>query len=794
MGRKAIIAGLALLLLASRDSRAGERPPETVGAAPKRVLALLDFGKHAPANVIWDATLRETLEAGAPNGVEYYAEFFDAARFTHAEHTAVMHDYLGRKYADKRIDVIVAMDLSTRFLVGPGRDLFVDVPVVHTVALGEHPAATSGDPRLVGIRGVFDARHTLEMALGFHPATREVVIVCATARRDGFFDSELRRQLAGMEARVRLTYLVDLPLAETLAQTRNLSAHALVLFVVSYDPNDESRVRRSPRDVASEIARVSGVPVYGLFSSYLYDGVVGGYVYSLEEAAAMAGRTALRILAGTRPADIAPMDAPIVPMFDWRQLQRWGIDEAQLPVGSKLLFRGVGAWETSRKYFVGGAVVLALELALIGGLLLERRGRREALRAVKRSHAELVQRIAERERAEQELRENNVMLAQVQDGDRRKDEFLATLGHELRNPLAPISIAVAIMRERPEDSTSMVWAREMIGRQVTLLSRLVDDLLDVSRITLGKVDLRQQRLDLAAIAQQALDASRQQFDEQQHQVLFEPPPEPVAVRGDGVRLTQVISNLLNNASKYTKPGGRVIVRVERDGPDAVVVVTDNGVGIPADMIEHVFDPFTQVASAREHAHGGLGIGLTLVKGIVEMHGGSVRATSAGEGRGSEFVVRLPALSDEEALKASGRHAAPLHRTLVARRILVVDDNVDAAESLRRALALRRHAVDVVHDGLAAVEAAQRLEPDVVLLDIDLPQLDGLEVARRLRARWAPGDGGRRPLLVATTGLGRDVDRERTRQAGFDHHLVKPIDLGSLESLMAAAPPPEVRSM
>ena len=218
-------------------------------------------------------------------------------------------------------------------------------------------------------------------------------------------------------------------------------------------------------------------------------------------------------------------------------------------------------------------------------------------------------------------------------------------------------------------------------------------------------------------------------------------------------------------------------------------MTDNGVGIPADMLEQVFDPFMQVASAREHAHGGLGIGLTLVKRIVEMHGGSVRASSDGEGRGSEFVVRLPALpgrgAEARAAAGAARRSAGA-RPPLARRILVVDDNVDAAESLRRALALRRHDVDVVHDGVAAVEAAGRLAPDVVLLDIDLPRLDGLEVARQLRARWIP-DGGRRPLLVATTGLGRDVDRERTRQAGFDHHLVKPIDLASLESLLASRP-------
>ena len=439
-----------------------------------------------------------------------------------------------------------------------------------------------------------------------------------------------------------------------------------------------------------------------------------------------------------------------------------------------------------RPYLIGGGILAALALALIGGLLLERRGRRRALRALEDSHAELVQRIEERESAERQLQDNNRQLATALDVDRRKDEFLATLGHELRNPLAPISLAIGIMRERPDDQEHIVWAREMIGRQVTLLSRLVDDLLDVSRITLGKVELRQDRLDLAKIARQAVEASRQLFVERRHQISLDASQaDGVVVRGDAVRLTQVISNLLNNAAKYTNPGGQVEVRVQHDGVDATVSVTDSGVGIPAEMVDHVFDPFTQVASARQHAHGGLGIGLTLVKRIVEMHGGSVRARSDGEGRGSEFVIRLPALADDNAnrLKASGIYTINPQSTAPC-RILVVDDNVDAAESLRRALAGRRHDVDVVHDGAAALEAAQRLEPDVVLLDIDLPLLDGLEVARRLHSIWSVG-AGRRALLVATTGLGRELDRARTKQAGFDHHLVKPIDLTSLESLLTA---------
>jgi signal transduction histidine kinase/CheY-like chemotaxis protein len=795
---------LALLLaICTASSARADTPapaPASARGRAKRVLALFDFGKDSPANVIWDRAIRETLEAAGPGAVEYHAEFFDAARFTDERHVMVMHDYLGRKYAERPVDVIISMDLTSRFLLGPGRDLFQNVPIVHTAALGNHPAASSSDPRLTGIRGVFDARRTLELALGFHPATDEVVVVCGTARRDGFLETEARRQLAGFERRVKLTYLVDLSLEETLARVRALSPQTLVLFVVFYDPGDTDNPARSPTEVATEIARTSRVPVYGLYSSYLHDGVVGGYVYSLDEAGAHAARLALRILDGARPQDLPPEEAPIVPTFDWRQLRRWGIDESRLPPGSRVLFRQPSVWQAYKGYFVGAATLFVLELGLIGGLLLERRGRRLALRAVERSHAELEQRIAERERAEEELRANHQRLALVEDAgqalreaDRRKDEFLATLGHELRNPLAPIWMAVEIMRQLPSEDERLVWAREMIARQVEQLSRLVDDLLDLSRITLGKIELRQEALDLGAIAQQALESSRPLLAERKHQLAVELPPEPVRVRGDAVRLTQVIANLLNNAGKYTDSGGRVSLRVERAGSAAVVTVADSGIGIPPDMLAHVFDLFAQVENARERAQGGLGIGLTLVKRIVEMHGGSVRAASAGPGRGSEFVVKLPALAEGVVVDSAGTPATtgsgrvsvrrvPTLRPPVSRRILVADDNVDAAESLRRALALRRHVVDVVHDGVEAVQAAERLSPDVVLLDIDLPRLDGLEVARRLRARW-DRDCVRRPLLVATTGLGREVDRRRTSEAGFDHHLVKPIDLASLESLL-----------
>jgi len=367
--------------------------------------------------------------------------------------------------------------------------------------------------------------------------------------------------------------------------------------------------------------------------------------------------------------------------------------------------------------------------------------------------------------------------ARAENADHRKDEFLAMLGHELRNPLAPIWTALEIMKQLPPSDDRQVWAREAITRQMTQLSRLVDDLLDVSRIHLGKIDLRLEPLDLGVVALQALEASRPLLSERNHDVSVELPPIPARVQADAIRLTQIISNLLNNAAKYTDPGGRVRLRVASENNEAIVTVSDSGIGIPADMLERVFDLFAQVRAARDHARGGLGIGLTLVKRLVEMHGGYVRVASAGEGRGSEFVLGFPLLAAAAAVESVG--APVVKHAGAARRVLIADDNVDAADGLRRLLELQRHQVEVVHDGESAVAALSRSEPEVVLLDIGLPGLDGLEVARRIRARG----GDHRPLLVAVTGLGRAEDRQRSAEAGFDHHLVKPIDLASLAALL-----------
>jgi CheY-like chemotaxis protein len=312
--------------------------------------------------------------------------------------------------------------------------------------------------------------------------------------------------------------------------------------------------------------------------------------------------------------------------------------------------------------------------------------------------------------------------------------------------------------------------------------RLVDDLLDVSRITRNKMELRKERVELAPVVRQAVEACRPLADGMRHDITVTLPPEPVYIQADPARVAQVFQNLVNNACKYTEPRGGIWLTAERQGGDVVVTVKDTGVGIPPDKLASIFDMFTQVDASRERAQGGLGIGLTLVKRLVEMHDGTVEARSEGPGRGSEFVVRLP-LQLEMAEAAPQATPAAMERAAVARRMLVVDDNVDSAESLAMLLQVSGHETHMAHDGLEAVAAAERYRPEVVLLDIGLPSLNGYDAARRIRERpW-----GKDMVLVALTGWGQEADRRESKDAGFDLHMVKPVDLDALTSLLASLP-------
>jgi len=378
------------------------------------------------------------------------------------------------------------------------------------------------------------------------------------------------------------------------------------------------------------------------------------------------------------------------------------------------------------------------------------------------------------------INDQKELMERLRESDRRKDEFLAILGHELRNPLAPIRNAVQIMQLRGLPDPQLAALRDMIERQVEQLTRLVDDLLDVSRITRGKIELQRGMLTIGEVLSRAIEGSRPLLEERRIRLEVDQPAAALPLEGDITRLAQVFGNLLNNAAKYSSEGSRVTVQVEALREVVAVRVRDEGVGIPPDMLSRIFQPFTQVEVTRRYAQGGLGIGLALVRRLVEMHGGQVDVSSEGLGRGSEFVIYLPLLQ----ASAPAQNAVPVAPPAVAarRRIVVADDNHDAANSLALMLRLSGHEVFVARDGLEAVELAQKLRPDVALLDIGMPRLDGYGTAQRLRQL----PHGRGMLLIALTGWGQLEDRRRTLEADFDAHCVKPVAHQELLTLLTRA--------
>jgi PAS domain S-box-containing protein len=374
------------------------------------------------------------------------------------------------------------------------------------------------------------------------------------------------------------------------------------------------------------------------------------------------------------------------------------------------------------------------------------------------------------------LEQNSKALSEM---DRRKDEFLATLAHELRNPLAPLRNGLQLLKLAKDDVGLVERTRHMMELQLGQMVRLIDDLLDVGRITNDRIGLNRERTTLDKIIRQAIETSGPSILAQQHELTIELPSREIALEADVVRLTQVFANLLNNAAKYTPRNGKICVTAEEHGDSVTVRVSDNGIGIPRELLPKVFDLFMQVDKSLERAQGGLGIGLSLVKRLVEMHEGTVEAQSQGLGQGSVFVVRLP--TAEAAVTSEVRAVAEVNAApATGHRILVVDDNKDAAASLALLLRLMGHETRTAHNGLEAIEVADMFQPDVALLDIGMPKLNGYETARRIREKtW-----GREILLVAVTGWGQEADRRRSDDAGFNSHLVKPVNVDEIERLLA----------
>ncbi|WP_374562746.1 PAS domain S-box protein [Ideonella sp.] len=460
-------------------------------------------------------------------------------------------------------------------------------------------------------------------------------------------------------------------------------------------------------------------------------------------------------LAVQRKSRIVVDDVQNSPFDKVRRLRQAG---ARCYVGWPLMAHGrvygVAAFvSTSRDRFRGGDLLVIKSLCSQVAAMLER------------SHL-----VAELRQREQTLRKS----------DQAKDEMIATLAHELRNPLAPLRNAVSILHHDVSDPQRVAWCRDIIERQVVQMSHLLEDLLDASRLTRRKIELRLERLDLQRVVGQAIEATQPLVDEKRHRLQLALPGQPITVHADLTRLTQVLANLLSNAAKYSDPGSEIVLRAWRDGDHACVSVRDSGIGIAAEQLPLIFDMFSQLSPALERTRGGLGIGLALARGLAEQHGGTLHAHSDGPGRGSEFTLRLPV--GEAVPVEAGAPARPEATDPPRHRLLVVDDNVDAAQTLAAMLSLHGQEVRTAYGGREALQLASQWRPDVAVLDIGMPELNGYELCRRLRDQSA----GRPPLCIACTGWGQEADRERANEAGFDFHLVKPVDINSLLRLLGVA--------
>jgi len=393
--------------------------------------------------------------------------------------------------------------------------------------------------------------------------------------------------------------------------------------------------------------------------------------------------------------------------------------------------------------------------------------------ALERKSQELVHALAVQREIEAELHQQR----DWRDADRRKDEFLATLAHELRNPLAPIRQAALISKAPGATDAQKRWSHDVIDRQVQHMSLLLDDLLDISRVTRGTLALRMQPTELSSIIDSAVETARPTIDAKRHVLAVEVPDEPIQFTADPLRVAQVLSNLLTNAAKYTDPEGQIRLSARCEGDAVVICVKDSGIGISAAALPRVFNMFSQVHSTTDRSEGGLGIGLALAQGLIELHGGKIEASSEGLGCGSEFTVRLPRRTTHVSKITPDRPAAAASAS--RHRILIADDNRDSAETLAALLRMEGHEVTSVHDGPVALSAFSEIKPDVALLDIGMPGLTGYEVARKMRQSGS----GAALTLIAITGWGQDIDKERAYAAGFDHHLTKPVDPHRLAELL-----------
>jgi signal transduction histidine kinase/DNA-binding response OmpR family regulator len=749
-------------------------------APVKRVLVMHWDNKDHPANVEFDRYFEAQLQAAASADIEIYPEYLDSIRFPGENQSLLLRNYLSRKYEARNIDLIVATAGPTLdFLLKNRADLFPEIPIAFAAYDPPTPALLAAGGGATGVLYLNSHRKTLALALRLHPGATNLFVVSGTASHDRSFERVAEAQLQGYKGFQSITYLTDLTLDELLGRLTRLPDHSLVLYI--YDQMRDARGRvLSSQDVIDRIASSSRAPIYSMSAANIGRGIVGGYVWSQEANAAKLAELTGRIVNGARPAQIPVENAPEIPMFDWRELRRWGIDERRLPPGSLIRFREPTMWQQYKWRIVGAFVLFALQALLIGGLLVQRR-------RVARTQVELER---YRDRLERLVDERTAELVLARDqavaANRSKSMFLAKMSHELRTPLNAILGFSGLVLRDSELSEHHRKDLEVVGRSGEHLLGLIDEVLDMAKIESGSVELDVVATDVLRLVRETVDMLQERARAKNLQLLLEASSEsPRFIRSDPRKLREVLINLVDNAVKYTDEGS-VVVRVHGNAinPGSALLtfdIEDMGPGISEADQARIFDPFVQGGSTT--GRQGVGLGLAISLHFVQLLGGTIRVESV-PGAGSRFRVELPVQTAQasEVISDGGvsGQVTELEPGQPEYRVLIVEDRPENWLLLQRLLQSAGFQTRVAEDGGQAVEAFAEWRPQFIWMDLRLPVFSGFEVTKRVREM----EGGRELKIVAVTASAFASQREEVLAAGFDDFLRKPYRANEIFDCMA----------
>jgi signal transduction histidine kinase/CheY-like chemotaxis protein len=760
---RAVLLAAALML-----ALPGYTAPQT--DSTKRVLVLHWDNKDHPANIAFDRSFEANLRSAATGGIEIYPEFLESNRFPGDNQSLALLEYLRRKYADRPIDVVVAnTGASLDFLLKNRSDLFPHTPIVFAANQRPSAADLASEAGATGVVFVNSHRRTVDMALKLHPGTTHLFVVCGTLAGEPSFETVARDQLRRLEGKLNITYLTDLPEQQLIAKLKSVPQQSIVLYVWQQERNQQDQVVES-RDLLASIAPSVRVPMYGMSFANVGLGIVGGYVWTYDTMKARLAEMTLRLANGARPAEIPIEGAPAIPMFDWRQLQRWGIRDSLLPPGSIVRFREPTMWQQYKWRIIAVLVVFGLQALLIGKLVAERRVARRSQNELEAYKAHLEHLVEKRTTELVEARDQAIA------ANRSKSMFLAQMSHELRTPLNAILGFSGLLLRDPSISDQNREDLAIVGRSGEHLLELIDGVLDMAKIETGGIVLESTVLDLYRLVSDSVNMFRGHAEAKNLELLLTISPQtPMFVRLDARKLRQVLINLVGNAIKYTNEGG-VLVKVHaragaRAGSAALIFdIEDTGIGIAVGDQARIFDAFVQAGSA--DGRKGVGLGLSISRHFLQLFGGSIRVEST-PGRGSRFHVEVPAETAGAYAAIEGVPEAEEVVRLEAGqpfyRVLIVEDQKANWQLLQRLLQTAGFDVRVAEDGGEAIETFTSWRPHFIWMDLRLPAMGGLEAARHIRG--APG--GRDVKIAAITASAFASQREEVLAAGFDDLQHKP---------------------